>query len=205
MNIYGHGFFANCIDTCMQVGRREMKWRGLCEHRNVLLVSVYLVIKSIRVVRLLYLQLAYGCLMDFLWMFADCLTDAGCWRVASMPTTIALETASSSNTGKLHTHDLNLAKQMELCFVEQICNTQNKNWMFVRGNTYYRLDSIKAYSKSAGHRRRIAKDTTVEVNTTPAQQILLRLNKLIVQRMKHLFWNCHAIGKKDRPYLHVYY
>ena len=72
--------------------------------------------------------------------------------------------------------------------------------MFVRGNTYYRLDSIKVHSKSAGHMRSIAKDTTVEVKTTAAHQILLTLNKLTVERLKHLFRNCHAIGEKGRPY-----
>ena len=72
--------------------------------------------------------------------------------------------------------------------------------MFVRGNTSYRLDSIKAHSKSAGHRRSVGKDTTVEVKSTPAHQILLTLNKLTVERLKHLFRNCHAIGKKGRPF-----
>ena len=75
-----------------------------------------------------------------------------------------------------------------------------KNGMFVRGNTSYRLDSIKAHSKSAGHRRSVAKDTTVEVKCTPAHQMLLTLNKVTVERLKHLSRNCHAIGKKGRPY-----
>ena len=76
----------------------------------------------------------------------------------------------------------------------------DRNGMFVRGNTSYRLDSIKAHSKSAGHRRSVWKDTTVEVKSTPAHQILLTLNKLTVERLKHLFRNCHAIGKKGRPF-----
>ena len=76
----------------------------------------------------------------------------------------------------------------------------DKNGMFVQGNTCYRLDSIKAHSNSAGHKRSVAKDTTVEIKTTPAHQILLTLNKLTVERLKHLFRNCHAIGKKGRPY-----
>ena len=43
-----------------------------------------------------------------------------------MPTTIAQETDSSSNTGKLHTCGSNLTKQMELCFVEHIRNTRTR-------------------------------------------------------------------------------
>ena len=75
----------------------------------------------------------------------------------------------------------------------------DKKGMFVRGNISYRLDNIKVHSKSAGHRRGVAKDTTVEVKTTPAHQISQTLNKLTVECMKHLFRNGHAIGKKDRP------
>ena len=72
----------------------------------------------------------------------------------------------------------------------------DKNGMFVWDNMSYHLDSIKAHSKSAGHRRSVANDTTVEVKTTPAHQMLLTLKKLTVARLKHLFRNCMPLTKR---------
>ena len=40
----------------------------------------------------------------------------------------------------------------------------------------------------------------MEVKSTPVHQMLLTLNKVTVERLKHLFRNCHAICKKGRPY-----
>ena len=67
--------------------------------------------------------------------------------------------------------------------------------------TTLKVESVKKHEASLAHKSAQLKQNTADRPTeTPAAKSLVSLNKIVVNRLKHLFRNAHALAKKGRPY-----
>ena len=72
---------------------------------------------------------------------------------------------------------------------------------FFDGTNNSKVESVKKHEASLAHKSAQLKQNTADRPTeTPAAKSLVSLNKIVINSLKHLFRNAHALAKKGRSY-----
>ena len=82
-----------------------------------------------------------------------------------------------------------------------ICRRYDHANTFAAGNSNFKLETVKAHTKSEGHKQNQLKfDARTKPENTPAHKMLVKMNKKTMEQLQILFRSAHALAKNGRPY-----
>ena len=82
-----------------------------------------------------------------------------------------------------------------------ICRRYDHANTFAVGNSNFKLETVKAHTKSEGHKQNQLKfDARTKPENTPTHKMLVKMNKKTMEQLQILLRSTHALAKYGRPY-----